>query len=67
MTIDGEYMRSIVAAYNGSLRYAQFAPVLEVYERDGCLYACDWDLPKEHPFEFKLAAEVYPHEIKVVN
>ena len=31
-TIDGEYMRSIVAAYNCSLQHAQFAPVLDIYE-----------------------------------
>ena len=66
-TVDGEYMRSIVCAYNHALRYVQFGPVLEVYEKDGDLYACDCHLPKTNPFEFKLWAEVRPHEIKVVN
>ena len=67
MTIEGEYMRSIVDAYNGSMKFVQHAPVLEIYERDGELYACDYDLPKEEPFEFKLEAELIHSPINSGN
>lgn len=62
--IDGSILEALVEAYNGSLQWTQDHPQLEIYVRDGKLYACEEDLPHEPGLEFELTRKIIPTEIK---
>ena len=63
--IDGSILESLVKAYNESLQWTQDHPQLEIYERDGKLYACEADLPHEPEFELELYGKLVATEIGV--